>query len=171
MLNKCCRNVGWKFVSVVRVIQHASPLTFSFNVESKLTTDMLLPVILSELVDSADEKLRRVKTREWISFFNLYFFRCLCILSLVWLPSLFPLSSTSSAASWYSSLCSCNLDRWSEFLCCCWRSFRFDVYSCMIFYCYDFFAERFSFVESFEIRSDVLKWIALVILVEILVVI
>ena len=31
-------------------IQHASPLTLSFNVKSKMTTDMLLAVILSELV-------------------------------------------------------------------------------------------------------------------------
>ena len=53
----------------------------------------------------------------------------------------------------YSSpLCSCNLDRWSEssLLLC---SFRFDVYH--FFYCCLWsFAERFSFVESFEIQSS-----------------
>ena len=31
-----------------------------------MAPDMLLPIILSELVDSDDERPRRVKTREWI---------------------------------------------------------------------------------------------------------
>ena len=31
-----------------------------------MTSDMLLPIILSELVDSDDERPRRGKTREWI---------------------------------------------------------------------------------------------------------
>ena len=96
-------------------IQHASPFILSFTVKSKVATDMLLPVILSELVDSDDEKPRRGKTGEWISFLNLSFFCLICILSLVCLPFLFPLSSTSPAASFYSSpFCCCNLDRWSE---------------------------------------------------------
>ena len=47
---------------------------FSFNVKPKMAMDMLLPVILSQLVDSADEKPRRGKTREWISFLSLFFF-------------------------------------------------------------------------------------------------
>ena len=47
-------------------IQHANPFIFSFDVKSKMATYMLLPVILSELVDSDDEKPRRGKTREWI---------------------------------------------------------------------------------------------------------
>ena len=47
-------------------IQHASPFIFSFDVKPKMATDMLLPVILSELVDSVNEKPRRGKTSEWI---------------------------------------------------------------------------------------------------------
>ena len=47
-------------------IQHGCPFILSFDVKSKMTTDMLLPVILSELVDSDDEKPRRGKTQEWI---------------------------------------------------------------------------------------------------------
>ena len=81
-----------------------------------------------------------------------------CILSLVCLLFIFPLSPISSAASSYSSpFCSCKLDRWSEsslllvklnFIWCVW-----------FFYCY-YFAGRLNFVESFEIwspniRSDV----------------
>ena len=146
--------------------QHGSTLTLSFNVKSKMTMDMLLPVILSELVDSEDEKYHRGKTREWTSFFNLYFFLCcLCMLSLVCLPSLFPLSLTSSAASLYSSSCSGNLERWSESsllllkVISIWYVQVYDMYRCMV--CY-YFAERFSFVESFEIssfniRNDVTK--------------
>ena len=38
----------------------------SFSVKSKMATDMLLPVTLSKLVDSDDEKPRRGNTREWI---------------------------------------------------------------------------------------------------------
>ena len=96
-------------------IQHAGPFILSFNVKSKMVTDMVLLVILSKVVDSDDEKPRRGKTREWISFLNFSFFCFLCILSLVCVPFLFPLSSTSSAASFYSSpFCYCNLDRWSE---------------------------------------------------------
>ena len=55
-------------------IQHANPLTLPFNVKSKMATDMLLPVMVSELVDSEDEKLRLGKTLEWIGFLNLSFF-------------------------------------------------------------------------------------------------
>ena len=47
-------------------IQHASLFILSFDVKSKTTTDMFLPVILSELVDYDEEKPRRGKTREWI---------------------------------------------------------------------------------------------------------
>ena len=47
-------------------IQHASPIILSFDVKSKIATDILLPAILSELVDSDDEKPRRGKTREGI---------------------------------------------------------------------------------------------------------
>ena len=43
-------------------IQHTSQFILSFNVKSKMVTDMLLPVILSELVNSDDEKPRRGKT-------------------------------------------------------------------------------------------------------------
>ena len=46
--------------------QHASPFVLSFDVKSKMATDVLLPVIISELVDSDDEKPCRGKTREWI---------------------------------------------------------------------------------------------------------
>ena len=53
--------------------QGASPFILSFNVKSKIATDMLLPVILSELVKSNDEKPHRSRTREWISFLNLTF--------------------------------------------------------------------------------------------------
>ena len=97
------------------LIEYANPLILSFNVKSKMTTDMLLVVILPELLDS-EHKPRRGKTWEWISFLILSFiFFCLCILSLICLPSLFTLPSISSAASSYSSpLCSFNLDRWSE---------------------------------------------------------
>ena len=117
MLEEC-----WMKVHIVSTchqtcfIQHSRPFILPFNVKSKMATDMLLPVILSETVDSDDEKPHRGKTREWISFLNVSFFFCfLCILSLVCLPFLFPLSSTSSAASSYSSpFCSCNVDRWSE---------------------------------------------------------
>ena len=108
------------------VIQHASPFILSLNVKSKMTTYILLPVILSELVDSDDEKPRRDKTQEWISFLNLSFF----LFSLytffgLLVYFLFLRSSTSSAASsCSSSFCSCNLDRWSElgvwFFYCYW---------------------------------------------------
>ena len=47
-------------------MQHVSPFILSFDVKSKMATGVLLPVILSELVDSDDEKPRRGKTREWI---------------------------------------------------------------------------------------------------------
>ena len=46
--------------------QHASPFVLSFDVKSKMATDVLLPVIISELVDSDDEKPCQGKTREWI---------------------------------------------------------------------------------------------------------
>ena len=46
-------------------IQHANPFILSFDIKSKMATDMLLPVI-SELAYSDDEKPRRGKTREWI---------------------------------------------------------------------------------------------------------
>ena len=49
-------------------IQHASPFILSFDVKPKTVTDMLLPVILSELVDSVNEKPRRGKTSEWIKW-------------------------------------------------------------------------------------------------------
>ena len=47
-------------------IQHASPCILSFDVKSKMVTVMLLPVILSELANSDDEKPRPGTTREWI---------------------------------------------------------------------------------------------------------
>ena len=47
-------------------IQHASPFILSFDVKSKMATDMLLSVILSEVVGPDDEKPRRGKTREQI---------------------------------------------------------------------------------------------------------
>lgn len=46
-------------------IQHRSPFTFSFDVKSKMAADILLPVILSELVDY-DKMLCRGKMLEWI---------------------------------------------------------------------------------------------------------
>ena len=141
--------------------QDASPFILSFNVKSKIATDMLLPVILSELVKSNDEKPRRSRTREWISFLNLTFlcyFFLYCILSLVCLLFIFPLSPISSAASSYSfPFCSCKLDRWSE------SSLLLvklnSIWCVWFFYCY-YFTERLNFVESFEIwssniRSDV----------------
>ena len=95
-------------------IQHASPFILSFKIKSKMATNTFLSVILSELVDFDDEMPHRGKTRELTSFLNLSFFTFLRILSLVYLPFIFPLSSTSSVASFYSSkYCSCNLDRWS----------------------------------------------------------
>ena len=39
-------------------IQQGSLFILLFNVKSKMAADMLLPVILSELVDSDDEKPR-----------------------------------------------------------------------------------------------------------------
>ena len=54
------------YVSPNIFIQEASPFILSFDIKSTMATDMLLPVILSELVDSDDEKPRRTKTREWI---------------------------------------------------------------------------------------------------------
>ena len=54
------------YVSPNIFIQEASLFILSFNIKSTMATDMLLPVILSELVDSDDEKPRRTKTREWI---------------------------------------------------------------------------------------------------------
>ena len=45
-------------------IQHRSPFTLSFDVKSKMATDMLLPVILSEVVDSDDVKPRQGITRQ-----------------------------------------------------------------------------------------------------------
>ena len=44
-------------------IQHAT-FILSFDVKSKVAKDMLLPVILSELVDSDDEKPPRCKTHK-----------------------------------------------------------------------------------------------------------
>ena len=49
-------------------IQHRSPFTLSFDVKSKTATDMFLPVILSELVDSDDVKPRQGITRQWIKW-------------------------------------------------------------------------------------------------------
>ena len=132
-------------------IHHASHFILLFNVKSKMATDMLLPVILSEIVNSDDEKPHRGETRERISFLNLFSFCFFCILSLVCLLFLFPLFSISSAPSLYSSpLCPCNLGRRSEFsLLLC--SFPLQVHD--FFYCY-YFAECFSIVESFEIQSS-----------------
>ena len=49
-------------------IQHRSPFTLSFDVKSKMATDMLLPVILSEVVDSDDVKPRQGITRQCIKW-------------------------------------------------------------------------------------------------------
>ena len=131
--------------------RHAGSFILSFNVKSEMATDMLLSVILSELVDSDDENTRRGKTLKWIRFLRPFFFFCfLCTLSLICLP--FLLSSTSSAASFYSSpFCSCNLDRWPESSLLLFK--LISIWSAWFFYCY-YFAKRFSFVESFEIRSS-----------------
>ena len=50
------------------LIQHTSPFILSFDVKSKIATNMFLPVILLELVDSDNEKPRRGKTQEWIKW-------------------------------------------------------------------------------------------------------
>ena len=71
--------------------QHGSPFILSLNVKSKMVTDMLLPVTPSELVDSDDEKPRRGKSRESISFLNLSFF-------------LFPLYTFFSLLAFYLKL-------------------------------------------------------------------
>ena len=47
-------------------IQHASPFILSFDVKSKMVADMLLPVILSELLDSDGEKPLQGKSLAWI---------------------------------------------------------------------------------------------------------
>ena len=47
-------------------IQHASLFSLLFDIKSKLATGMFLPMILSELVDSDDEKPWQGKMREWI---------------------------------------------------------------------------------------------------------
>ena len=74
------------------------------------------------------------------------------ILSLVFLPFLLPLSSTSSAASsYFSQFCSCNLDWWSESSSLLFK--LISIWYVRFFYCY-YFAKCFSFVESFEIRSS-----------------
>ena len=54
------------YVSSNMFVQHASPFILSFDVKSKMATDMFLPVIPSEIVESDDEKPRRDKMREWI---------------------------------------------------------------------------------------------------------
>ena len=46
-------------------IQHTSPFNLSFGVRSKVVMGMLLPMVLSELVESDDKKPRRGKTQEW----------------------------------------------------------------------------------------------------------
>ena len=151
MLEEC-----WMKVSIVCTchpicfIQYTSPFTLLFNVKSKMATGMLLPVILSELVNSDDEKPRLGKTRERISFLNLflsvsfeYFLWSACFFFFRYLQFLL-------LHPYSSPFCSCNLDRWSESSLLL-RSFRFDVYD---FYCVWYFAERFSFVESFEIQSS-----------------
>ena len=62
----CWINVGGMLDKVFVVREcHASPFIFSFDVKSKMETDILLPVILSELVDY-DKMLCRGKTLEWI---------------------------------------------------------------------------------------------------------
>ena len=106
---------------------------------------MLLSVIQSE---SDDENPRRRKVREFsVSF--VYF------LWYIYLPFLFLLSSTFFGASSYSSsFCSCNLDRWPES-----SSLLFKLISIRrgwFLYCY-YFPERFSFLESFDIRSSIIR--------------
>ena len=94
-----------------------------------------------------------IKSGEVYSTF--LFFCFFCILSLICLLFLFVLSWIS----YPSSFCSCNLDRW-------WESslllLRFISISYVwIFFCY-YFAEHFSFLESFKIwssniRNDVIR--------------
>ena len=99
-------------------------------------------------MDSDDEKPRWGNTREWISFLNLSFFSCVYFL---WSACLFfTLSSTSSAASSYSSpFYSRILDRGSESSLLLYK--LISIWCVWFFYCY-YFAEHFSFIASFEIR-------------------
>ena len=134
------------------LIEHASPFILSVNIKSKMTIDMLSPVILSELVNSDDEKPLRGKIRERIIFLNFSFF-------LFLLHTFFGLLAFSFSAASISFLhlrillhfVLVNQTDGQNLLCCCSGLFRFDMYD--FFYCY-YFAERFSFVESFEIRSS-----------------
>ena len=98
-------------------IQHSSPFILLLNIKSKMATDMLLPVVLSELEDSDDEKPRLGKTREWISFLNLslfsvsfvYFLWSACLFFFRYLQ-LFLLYLRILSSPFYF----CMLDRWSE---------------------------------------------------------
>ena len=135
-------------------IQHVRTFILSFDVKSKMTTNTLLPVILSELVDSDYEK-------PFQSFFTMSIFLSFLNLSLFLFPLytffgllafLFLLSSTSSSYS--SPFCSCNLYGWSESFSLLFK--LISIWFVWFFYCY-YFAEYFSFVESFKIRSLIFK--------------
>ena len=69
MLEECCMKA---YIVCTRhpafSIQHASSFILSFDVKSKMATDIFLPLILSENVDSDDDKSRQVKKREWIKW-------------------------------------------------------------------------------------------------------
>ena len=49
-------------------IQYPSPYMLSFCLKSNMVRDMLLPVILSELLESDAGKPHQSKTREWIKW-------------------------------------------------------------------------------------------------------
>ena len=130
-------------------IQHASLFILSFNVKSKMATDMLLP----ELVNSDYEKPRRGKSRNRISFLNLSFFSVYSVYFL-WSTCFFFFHYLQFLLLHVRVLLHfvlvIQIDG-QNLLCCCSSSLRFGVY--VFFYCY-YLAERFSFVESFEIRSS-----------------
>ena len=110
-------------------IKHASPFNLSFNVKSKMATDMLLPVILSELANSDDEKSRRDKTREWISFLNLpfvFFLWSACFFFFRYLQFLLLHLRVLLHFVIVIQIDGQNL------LCCCSSSVRFDVYDFFI---------------------------------------
>ena len=132
-------------------IQHANPFALSFNVKSKVATDIFLPVILSKFVDSNDEKPRRGKTWEWIKRRHQLGSVQNIIKELI-------VEDRYAFSGWHLKICfgwvwrtSKLLGRWSEFSSLLFK--LISIWCVSFFYCYNF-AERFSFVESFEIRSS-----------------
>ena len=145
VLDKCWRNVGWKFILFVRVIQYVSS-----NMQ-----------VHSFFHSMSNQRWRRTCFCQW---YYPIFFVISIFLSLLNLFFLFPLynsfgllafsfSAISNffCSSYSSPFCSCNLDRWSESFSLLFK--LMSIWCEWIFYLY-FFAERISFVESFEIRNS-----------------